>query len=95
MAVISNIFNSAGMGTAYLAPSAFNAELRGDFNGVVQLERSLDGTNWVAVASDNHGNSNAFQRPASFTVTEPESTAQYRWNCVSYYSGTINARLSP
>lgn len=70
----------------------FNLELRGTFVATVQLERSLDGMNWVACT--NLGAPVTFNSAVSEVCQENERGAVYRLNCTSYTSGTINYRLS-
>lgn len=72
----------------------FNIALWGTFAGVVALERALDGTNFVAVATDGLGTAASYTTPVSVTGVEVESEVLYRFNCTAYTSGTINYRLS-
>jgi hypothetical protein len=72
----------------------FNIAIWGTFNGTVVLERALDGTNFVAVATDGLGTAAAYTAPVSVTGLEVASEVSYRFNCTAYVSGTINYLLS-
>ncbi len=72
----------------------FNIAIWGTFVGTVALERTLDGTNYIAVATDGIGTAASFTSPVSITGVEVEAEVSYRFNCTAYTSGTIHARLS-
>lgn len=65
--------------------------------GNIQLERSFDGgATWIVC---NIGGSGALAQwsagtPVSLSFGEPEREVQYRLNCLTYSSGTINYRIS-
>ncbi len=72
----------------------FNLSLWGSFTGTVQLERTLDGTNFVVVATDGIGTPAIYTAPIGLLGEEIELGAQYRVNCTAFSSGPINYRLS-
>lgn len=70
-----------------------NISLWGTFVATVQVERSFDnGTTWLPLTA--LGSSIPFTAPASEVFDEGETGVQYRLNCTSYTSGTVNYRLS-
>lgn len=71
----------------------FNVSLWGTFVATVQLERSLDGTNWLPLTA-NGTPIEKFTAPCSEEIEEDEATAIYRLNCTAYTSGTVNYRMS-
>jgi hypothetical protein len=72
----------------------FNVAIWGSFTGTVAVERQLDGTNWVAVATDGTGTAASYTAPVSVAGEETEPEVLYRFNCTAYSSGTIHCRLS-
>lgn len=68
----------------------------------ILLERTFDGGNtWVTAGIGGSGQpasyefgSSAIDNPVSVVASEPERQVGYRFNCVSYTSGTIHYRLS-
>jgi hypothetical protein len=72
----------------------FNIAIWGTFGGTVALERALDGSNFVAVATDGTGTAAVYTSPVSVTGLEVESEVTYRFNCTAFTSGTIHCRLS-
>ncbi len=72
----------------------FNIAIWGTFVGTVALERTLDGTNWIAVATDGLGTAASYTAPVSVTGVEVEAEVSYRFNCTAYTSGTAHCRLS-
>lgn len=95
---VSRITDPAFTGTGQSATAAvygaFNIAIWGTFVGTVALERALDGTNFVAVATDGTGAPASYTSPVSVSGLEPESGVTYRFNCTAYTSGTIHCRLS-
>lgn len=98
MANVTGTFTGTGQSAAFhpmvadLPYASFNMSLWGTFAGTVQLERSFDGATWLPLTE--RGSSITFTGPCSEIFEEPEPSAQYRLNCTSYTSGTINYRLS-
>jgi hypothetical protein len=72
----------------------FNIAIWGTFSGTVVLERALDGTTFIAVATDGTGTPASYTAPVSVTGVEVEAEVPYRFNCTGYVSGTIHCRLS-
>jgi len=71
----------------------FNFSLGGTFDATVRLEKSYDqGTTWAPVTAN--ASEIEFTEPCEELFTEPEVGVVYSWNCTSYTSGTINARIS-
>lgn len=67
------------------------------FVATVQLERCFDGgKTWFPANIGGAGVLASYSAgtPVSLTFGEPERGVLYRWNCLSYTSGTINYRLS-
>jgi hypothetical protein len=104
MAISQTAFTGTGTSAAYgaanyVSAGAFNASLSGTWVGTVSLERGLPNTDgtlvWLPVTVDTAGATATYTVPVSFSVTEPEGAAQYRWNCTAYTSGTILARFGP
>lgn len=95
---LSRITNPAFVATGQSGTAkvfgTFNIAVWGTFVGTVALERTLDGTNWIAVATDGIGTAASFTSAVSITGLEVESEVSYRFNCTAYTSGTINCRLS-
>lgn len=91
---VTGTFVATGQSSSFRADAGrpFNFELRGTFVGTLVLERSLDGTNWVALSA--LGTSFSWTAPASEVFVEGETEALYRVNCTAYTSGTVNYRLS-
>lgn len=71
----------------------FNVSLWGTFSGIVQLERNLDGINWLPITASGYSYA-AYSAPCSEIFEEDENGVLYRLNCASYTSGTINYRMS-
>lgn len=98
MASVTGTFAATGQSAAFQptirdrAWGQFNLELRGTFVATIALERTFDGTNWVAVTA--LGNAISWTAPMTETWEENERGAQYRWNCTAYTSGTVTYRLS-
>lgn len=86
-------FVATGQSTTFQAAHGkFNMSLWGAFVATVQLERQIDGTNWLPCT--NLGASVTFTAPCTEVIDEPETSVSYRLNCTSYTSGTVNYRLS-
>ena len=97
-----------GLSTTQIASIAAGAQVA-TFVGVgitpvaeILLERTFDGGNtWVVAGIGGSGQpasyefgSSAIDNPVSVVASEPERQVGYRFNCVSYTSGTIHYRLS-
>lgn len=91
---LSGTFTGTGQSASTTVFGPFNISLWGTFSGTVALERALDGTNFVAVATDGTGTPANYTAPVSVTGVEVESAVLYRFNCTGFTSGTINYRLS-
>lgn len=91
---LSGSFVGTGQSGSITVFGPFNIALWGVFSGTVNLERALDGTNFVAVATDGTGTAASYTAPVSVTGVEVESAVLYRFNCTAFTSGTINYRLS-
>jgi hypothetical protein len=98
--VLTGTFGGTGTSLAVgaffpLAGRAFNISMWGTFSATVQLERCLDGTNWIPVTS-NGTQTEKFTgtTPIAESWTDYEVGAQYRLNCTAYTSGIVNYRLS-
>jgi hypothetical protein len=80
-----------------LSPAAgrgFNISLWGSFSATVQLERSFDGgTTWLPITA-NGTQLEKFTGPVSEQWQDDEVGVQYRLNCTSWSSGTVNYRIS-
>lgn len=78
-----------GAGTAFTAVGAA-------FAAVIQLERSFDGgATYIAAGIDANGNPASYtDTNISLTVKDSERNVLYRWNCITYTSGTPNYRIS-
>ncbi len=87
-------FGSTGQSASATVYGPFNIAIWGTFVGTVALERALDGTNFVAVATDGTGTAASYTSPVSVTGVEVESGVTYRFNCTAWSSGTIHCRLS-
>jgi hypothetical protein len=87
-------FAATGQSATAKVFGTFNIAIWGTFVGTVALERTLDGTNWVAVATDGTGSAASYTSAVSVTGLEVESEVSYRFNCTAYSSGTIHCRLS-
>jgi hypothetical protein len=87
-------FGGTGQSTTAKVYGAFNIAIWGTFVGTVALERALDGTTFVAVATDGTGTAANYTGPVSVTGLEVESEVTYRFNCTAFSSGTIHCRLS-
>lgn len=98
MAAVTGTFAATGQSAAFQpiirdrSWGQFNMELRGTFVATVALERSFDGTNWVACT--NLGSTVSFTAPCSEVCEESERSATYRLNCTAFTSGTVTYRLS-
>lgn len=87
-------FTGTGQSATAKVFGPFNIAIWGTFGGTVALERALDGTNFVAVATDGTGTPADYTSPVSVTGLEVESEVTYRFNCTAFTSGTIHCRLS-
>ena len=108
--VVSGIFEATGQsgnavrglqstgGSSSIDPvfgGMLNASLLGTFEATVRLEKSYDGgVTWNPLSRDVTGTPAEYTTPVEFGVFEPEDAVEYRWNCTSYTSGTVNYRLS-
>ena len=92
---VSGTFVATGQSSSFTpaAGRAFNIEIRGTFVGTVQLERSLDGTNWAPITAAGT-QIYLWTAPASENNQDGETGAQFRLNCTAYTSGTVTYRLS-
>lgn len=72
----------------------FNIAVSGTFVGTVLLEKSFDGTTYIAVFRPGTSTAISYTAPGCETLCEPEPGVRYRWRCSAYTSGTINTRLS-
>lgn len=74
------------------AGRGFNISIWGTFEGAIRLERSFDeGVTWIPLWP-----SEVYEISEVITLIheEPEANVQYRLNCLSYTSGTVNYRMS-
>lgn len=97
----SNAFTATGNGALFAPkqsehgnPRYFNVTVTGTFVGTVVLEKTFDGTNFVAVPRPGTTTAISYTAPGTEIIYEPEVGVQYRWRCSAYTSGTINTRLS-
>ena len=93
--VLTGTFTATGQGASFQPEPGrpFNLEIRGTFVGTVQLERSLDGTNFVPVTAAGV-TLYSWTAPGSESNEESEIGVLFRLNCTAYTSGTINWRIS-
>jgi hypothetical protein len=91
---LSGTFSGTGPSASVKVFGAFNIALWGTFTGsTIALERALDGTNFIAVATDGLGTPASYTSPVSVTGLEVEADVFYRFNCTAF-SGAVNYRLS-
>jgi hypothetical protein len=94
LAPVIGTFNATGTSIAFSphAMRSFNISLWGTFVANIVLERSFDGgTTWLPVRMLP---AYSFNAPMSDTFQDGEYGNQYRFNCASYISGTVNYRIS-
>jgi len=92
---ITSTFTGTGVSSSFtpLYGRPFNVSLWGTFVATVQLQRSLDGTNWLPLTA-NGSTLETFYGPASDIWQEDEVGAIYRLDCTAFTSGTVNYRIS-
>jgi hypothetical protein len=83
----------AGVAVPVVRRGNFNISLWGTFAATVTLERTFDGTTWLPL-TDVEGSAVSWTVPISTPLSEPELGVQYRFNCTTYASGTVNWRIS-
>jgi hypothetical protein len=88
-------FTATGGGQAIpVRQDDLNLSLWGTFSASITLERSFDnGTTWLPCTYID-GSPLVWTGPMSTGFAESESGTQYRFNCTSYSSGTVNYRIS-
>lgn len=78
-------------GASFQGP--FNFTLHGSFQATIRVERRFfESTEWHPCTSG--GGFVDFTAPLSEVLFEPENGVEYRLNCLSFTSGTVNWRLS-
>ena len=94
--LIAGQFNGTGVSASVVVYGRFNCQIYGG-NGVVAIQRALDGTNYNTVSKDADGT------PASYdtnvngfdgVLEEPSRGIKYRLECTSFVAGPINYRIS-
>ena len=86
-AVTSGIFTGTGAGNSMILHGDFNVSLSGFGTATVQLQRSFDGgVVWKTIDS--------YTSDIEKRGSEIEGGVRYRFNCITYTSGTIVYRLS-
>lgn len=92
-AKVDEVLNAVETTTSARMRGTFNASLDGTFVATLQIERSYDnGVTWNPLTA--MGLAITFSVPCEEIFSEPESGVLYRWNCVAYTSGNIEARIS-
>ncbi len=88
--------SSTGQSPVYVSKrKAFKAGISGTFSATVSLEMRDSSGTWRTLAIDNVGTQSTWTVPTGiFFVDENENDREYRWNCTSYGSGTINWLLA-
>jgi len=90
---VSGSFTSTGASDGVRVSGKCNVTLSFSGAGVVALERSFDGVIWAVVSKNNVPEKAEFTQDINTVVEEPELGVFYRWNCVSYSSGSIAYRI--
>ena len=84
-----------GAATAWLRRfGEFNLTIYGEFNAIVEIERSFDGGETAHNVTRPDFQPNAFNTPVSLVLDEPEEGVVYRARVVSYASGPVMVRFS-
>lgn len=92
-AKVDEVLNAVEASSSARMRGTFNVSLDGTFVATLQLERSYDnGITWNPLTAG--GTTIEFSAPCEEIFSEPESGVIYRWNCVDYTSGSIEARIS-
>lgn len=96
ISAVVGTFTGVGVGAPFrlqLNSIQFNASLWGTFVATLRLARSFDnGENFLPITA--LGTPITFTGPCTETFEEYEDGVLYRWECISYVSGTVNDRIS-
>lgn len=92
--LLSGTFTGVGQSASIELWGEFNLSLYGTFTATVQLERSMDGSNWMAVSADGIGTPASYTKAIGLAGLEIEPAVLYRLDCTAWTSGTVIYRIS-
>lgn len=95
-AAVYGSFGATGQSASFRPKinKAFNASIKGTFDGTISLERSFNNVDWFICSADGVGTPATFTAPFSIAIDESEYGTLYRLNCSAYTSGAANYRIA-
>lgn len=82
-ALISGSFNAPGVSASSVVNGAANLTVEfGSTNGIVELQRSFDGSAWQTLSKNIDGHPAQYRWDVNSVFSEVEVGVQYRFECI-------------